>query len=145
MSAILTATQVALVARLDADAPLSAALGAAPGTPKVFYGEARRGTVPPYVVFDGATLGRSERHDTFDAPAHDGTETFHVISPDRQLLQGKQIFALVAAALHVTPLPLPGHAQFEAVVEYLTDYLDPTEPIAHHVGRLRQTAIEAAA
>lgn len=145
MSQLLTETQIALVARLDADAPLSAALGAAPGTPKVFFGEARRGTEPPYLVFDGATLGRSLAADTFDAHAHDGTETFHIISPDRQLLQGKRIFALVAAALHVTPLPLPGHAQFEAVVEYLTDYLDPTEPIAHHVGRLRQTAIEAAA
>src|SRR5262245_37804789 len=95
------ALQQSIFARLSADAPLVALLGAA----RVFD-DVPQGSDFPYLTF-----GQSTARD-WSTGSEDGSEhilTLHVWSKERGKRQAQEIMGAVRTALHDQALTLPGH------------------------------------
>jgi hypothetical protein len=123
------ALQQSVFARLSADAPLVALLGA----PRVFD------DVPQATDFPYLTFGQSTVRD-WSTGSEDGSEhilTLHVWSRERGKRQAQEIMGAVRTALHDQTLTLSGHRLINLRHEFSEARRDPDGEAIHGIARFR--------
>lgn len=133
----LSARQAAVVAAMEADAGLAAALG---GATRIYDGVAPAGAPGRYVVVVSATeagrgmLGRG---------GHDGTLTLRLTAESRMACYA--LYDHVARLFHRTPLALADHTTVAGEVGYSTDFRDPVTKQWQAVATVRHRTLAGAA
>jgi hypothetical protein len=116
------AIQVAVFARLSADAPL-AALGAT-------VVDDTDGATYPYVSIGEGTETADNAHDRF---GRDSTITMHVWSSEKGFQQANRITNRIVQLMDHQPLTVEGHTVIAIRSLTITRMRDPREPFVRHV------------